>query len=162
MTRVVLPVPPIVSQLQSRLPDGGLDPANHSDCGESCLASAFRALRFMSMSPGCVRQSLGLPFSDGSTTASELAYWWNGVHGVAEVAERSKIEIWDELGLLRHHGWYQVVLGFWVQPGFLHWVLAYERTRAGVLVMEPFSGQRALYLEDKVVSLASDAQVWLR
>lgn len=160
--RPVLPVPPVVSQLQALLPDGKVDPAAYTDCGWACLGAALQGMRGVSISPGCFREAAGLPDDNGVSTGHNIEWmaWGVGLHSQATIFGRD--QEWQELGTLRRHGQYALILGGWLSPSVGHWVLAYERGGAGLSVMEPFHGEHALYTERFVSSRRWGAQVWLR
>lgn len=160
--RRILPVPPVVSQLQARLPDGAIDPAAYTDCGWACLSAALRGMRGMAISPGCFREAAGLPEDNGVSTAANVAWaaWGVGLHSGASIF--GSVQQWQALADLRRHGQYALILGGFLSPNFGHWVLAYERGPAGLSVMEPFNGEHGLYTERFVASRTWGAQVWLR
>lgn len=157
----VLPEPPVVGQLVTRLPDGSIDPADYTDCGESCLASAIEGLGLPHFSAGCIRQALGLPENNGTSTAVELGELCRGIGVVAVETEYSMPELWGELMRLRRHGRYCVMLGDWITAGVGHWVLAYERDNRVVTVMGPAEAVRAQYDQSYLTARGWSSQLWI-
>lgn len=133
----VLPVPPVVSQLHALGPDGVPDEAAASDCGEACVASVLTVHTSYLLAPGCVRQALGKPRVSGLTTAGDLSGVLRGF-GVDSWIRTEPAHVWDDMARLRHFGRYVLVLGHWLQPSLLHWMLAYERDRDDLLCMDPW------------------------
>lgn len=145
----VLPVPPIVAQRSALLPDGQLDPANTTDCGEACVASVVEASSGFRLSPGCIRQALGEPSENGRTVAAELSRFLLGLGIPSWVYTENGRDSWDHMAKLRHFGFYRIVLGYWLTFPSLHWVVAYERTSKVVRVMDPWNAEdRAITRED--------------
>lgn len=137
-----LPVPPIVEQNTALLPDGSIDPAHATDCGEACLSSIMEVHTTLHMPPGCIRQMLGKSEIDGRTTAPELANFLRCFDIGANVLALDDSAAWDSLGYLRHHGHYAAVLGYWISPDALHWELAYQRSGETVLTNDSWTGSR--------------------
>lgn len=138
---VVLPVPPIVAQRSALLPDGQVDPANTTDCGEACVASVLEVASGYRISPGCVRQALGEPRDNGRTVASELSRLLTGLGVPSWIYAEGAADSWEHCAKLRHYGFYRIVLGYWLTFPALHWVLAYERTSRSLRVMDPWGGE---------------------
>jgi len=157
----LLPVPPVVAQLLTKLPDGNLDPARATDCGESCFASALAAIAGVWLSPGCIRGALGLPSGDGSSNAGELSDLWQRLGGSAYETTLTGDALWGELWRLRHHGRYALLLGDWITVGVLHWVLAYQRGASTLELMDPASGERLTYHASYVAARGQPSQVFV-
>lgn len=153
-----LPAPPIVGQNVALLPDGTVDPDHKTDCGESCVSSVVWASTEYSISPGCIRQAMNPTGPDGLTTGQMLARFLNGVGVRATRDVLYHGEIWKHLAELRNHGKYQIMLGNWLDPVLLHWVVAYERSSTGVWVMEPWSATRREY-QQQFVNASSAGEV---
>lgn len=143
----VLPVPAVVPQRQALLPDGTIDPAAETDCGEACLASVLEAASGFALSPGCIRQALGIGEVNGRTVANQVAAFLIGMGVEAFQRHDDAALAWNNLGELRHHGKYQVLLGYWLEFPALHWVLAYERTSNAVRVMDPWHAVHTTLLQ---------------
>ena len=158
---MTLPIPPVVGQNVAKLPDGSLDPAHATDCGEACLSSALRACWGMNLTPGCIRQSLGLGEGDGSSSAEMLRTWWELTGRKADTTSFGPSVLWSGLAKLRHYGRYAMLLGNWVDPSVLHWVLAYERGTAAVSVMGPWGGGYYNYSFSHLEQYGAGQQVWL-
>jgi hypothetical protein len=156
-----LPMPPLVSQLQTVLPDGTIDPASLTDCGESCMGSALAGLTGVLLSPGCIRQAMGLPSTSGNSNASQLAAVAHLARGEIVVSFHTGDALWKSLGYLRKHGRYALILGHWLSPDYGHWVLAYERDGSAVRVMGPWGNAYARYSPQHLESLSMGSQVWL-
>lgn len=155
-----LPVPPVVGQLVSRLPDGNIDPDAATDCGESCVASISQALHGMEIGPGCVRQALGLTKGVGTTYPSDLERYLSWITSDTWATTLEGDALNEALHHLRHFGRYAVLLGDWVGRGVGHWVLAYEWDKGSILVMDPWSA-RLLHFTPRVIQQHGwGSQVW--
>lgn len=139
----ILPVPPVVKQRDALNPDGSVDTAATTDCGEACLSSILEVATSFHVSPGCIRESLGLPMYDGRTTAVELVSFLNAMGVESWRVREASPGAWDLLAALRHSGRFVVVLGRWETFDALHWVVAYQRTSQTVWYMDPWSGTHA-------------------
>lgn len=140
-----LPIPPLVNQVAARLPDGNLDPARFTDCGEACFSSAFFGANGVLFAPGCIRQALNLPEDNGVTTATDLINLWNKLGGKSRKEFMLSHRLWSACSQLRNKGRYMLLLGGWLSPTFGHWVLAYQRNNVAVDVMGPGEGIYTTY-----------------
>lgn len=157
----VLPVPPVVSQLNAVNPDGSVDPAATTDCGEACAASALRGFGKLQLSPGCIRQAIGDPVQNGRTVGGELERVFRQSGLVATVSGLSGDALWKALRRLRRHGRYCLILGAWIEPDQLHWRLLYERDALNVSFMDPWTGGYGSMGEATVLAKGADSQVWV-
>lgn len=140
-----LPTPPVVSQLQARLPDGQVDPARATDCGWACLSSALCGVKGIDLAPGCLREAAGLSEWNGTSTAAQIVSIGQRLGLDASAAIFGTDRLWRQLRRLRRHGRYVMLLGGWIDPTIGHWVLAYERDATSVEVMGPYSAERFRY-----------------
>lgn len=136
----VYPVPSRVSQNGAILPDGTLDPEHATDCGEACCSSVLSSLLSLSLSPGCVRQSIGPGAVLGYTTRQELALWLVKLLPRSRVRVYDPLDLWQECHHLRRTGRYLLLLGHWLSPSTLHWRVAYEGDANFVWMMDPWVG----------------------
>lgn len=136
----VLDVPPIISQNEAVLPDGTIDPAHATDCGEACISSALASFRRLHLGPGCIRQALGLPADNGRTTSQEIARFATSLGLKAQMRTDQGADLWTSLSILRHHGRMLFCLVHFEGSGPLHWMLAYERGAEKVRLMDPWTG----------------------
>jgi hypothetical protein len=129
-----------VPQQSALLPDGSLDPANQTDCGEACLSIVAVAAGQGYLSPGCFRQWLGKPESNGVTTAEDLSI------GLARLRIRHTVEEISDTAAedaLRHFasvGQLAIILGSWEFPQFDHWMVSGRLSDNGVWVSDPWTG----------------------
>lgn len=156
---VVLPPPPVVSQKAALLPDGSIDPAALTDCGEACLSAALRVATSYTLSPGCIRQMLGEPRDNGRTLGHELSGALNALGVQAWELRENASFIWDALARSRHHGRYTAILGYWLAFPSLHWVLAYQRDSIGVWVMDPWNADLRYISEGAVRTAYANSAV---
>jgi hypothetical protein len=138
-------VPPIVGQNESPGPGGNVDPAGSTDCGEACISAAVLGRRAMYIAPGCIRQALMLPMSNGSTTAEQLASVWHSFGLRARVARVAPGDLARARLTLRRAGRFWVILGRWVLTDSEHWVLAYHSDGQGLRVMDPWTAAYVQY-----------------
>lgn len=156
-----LPIPPIRGQRTVLLPDGNIDPDAITDCGESVLSSVIDALRGMNLSPGCIRQSLGLPFGTGATTTEDLHRFLGWIATHVKTTSLSGDAFAAELRRLRHHGRYCIALGQWVQSGTGHWYLFYEAAGLRYLAMDPWTATYRNVPANVVKRDSWDRQLWV-
>lgn len=133
--------PRIVNQRTALLPDGTVDPASLTDCGEACVSSVAASLGAPVLSPGCLRAAAGKPASLGVTTGADIALLLKGLAFRGDLRSsgpedsESSFRRW-----LRWHS-YVVALGYWQGPAELHWVVAYHVGRRRLWVMDPWVGE---------------------
>lgn len=142
MTRISpgtpLPVPPLRDQNTDLLPDGTVDPAHFTDCGEACVSSVIEALTSYHVPVGCIRSILRLPQDNGITGPADLNQAL-AVFRLQSWTLREAAGNWLKSARLRNHGHYALLLGRWIDPAQLHWVIAYEHGVQGVWVMDPWT-----------------------
>ena len=151
----MLHVPPVISQTQARLPDGSPDPAGPTDCGEACVASVMAHHTGLTFAPGAIRQALGLPPTDGSTTPVDLARVL-GAFGCdpSSIPCPNEVSItsWgDYTGPGRAVLWLNHLYG----PDQAHWVLAFSVTHAGPIAMDPLQEQYRQLTWEQIRSLTA-------
>jgi hypothetical protein len=154
MSRPIWPDPVPVSQMGQQLPDGSVDPAASTDCGEACLSSAITTVTGLPFGAGCIRQALQLPSGDGRTTSDMLARVWRAFGRHAKVGAG---DIWKALPsgvTFKRHGMYRLLLGNYDGP-YLHWVLAYENDLTDYAVMDPWRGANVVYDLDWLRSVST-------
>lgn len=135
----ILPVPPIISQLHAVEPGGIIDPASTTDCGESCCASVISVATSFTVEPGCIREAMNLPRTNGSTTAADIARLLGAMAGKTTIYDGGAKMAWSVLGTLRRHGCYTLILGNWLSVDALHWYLAFARSSDRVECMDPWT-----------------------
>lgn len=139
--RKELPRPQIVSQRLNLLPDGSPDPEWFNDCGEACVASVLLTLRGFMIPPGCLRAAEEGLKGPGLTNGPQLAHIATSIGLSAVYAAGSASAAWTICHHLRRVGRYAVILGEWLSPGALHWLLAYEGDRELVWCMDPWNSE---------------------
>lgn len=133
---------PVVSQLRTVDPDGLTDPAAYTDCGESCVASLLIAADRVRLSPGCIRQSLGLPELVGTSTAEELAGWLERI-GLSITVEgpASRLTLQQIVESAARSDGACIILGDWNAPNLSHWNLSGRVFPEGCWCMDPAQGR---------------------
>jgi hypothetical protein len=132
---------PAWNQLNDVLPDGQQDPYATSDCGEESVAMALYACGGPNLPAGVLRMLLGGPGRAGTTTAAELAYLL-ALFGVkAHVRQADPDAAWTEWQHSYQARYLAIALGYWVSPGFLHWVLVREADEGHLTFNDPWGGQ---------------------
>lgn len=135
-----LPVPPVVGQRIALLPDGSIDPAALTDCGESCVSSVLQLATSYSIAPGCIRSAIGLPWDNGRSTTDELASFLTSMGVRSWVYASDANGAWAHLAHGRHYGYMRIILGRWIDTGHLHYMVAYERSSSVIECMDPWIG----------------------
>lgn len=148
--------PAVVGQNVALLPDGSVDPAAATDCGESCVSSVILTYTGLNLSPGCIRQSLAKPAVDGRTNGLDLSRVLRGLGWRARYHSLNPDR--SLRSALRYQilrGRYVIMLGSWDSPSVLHWVLAYGFHDHGVWVMDPWPGALREISNDELGSLGA-------
>lgn len=145
------PRPQLVGQLVALLPDGQVDPAAATDCGEACVSSAVAVARGLALGPGCLRESLGKPEYDGRTTPDDLGRLCEAFRMDPRVGRSSGPNPASVRRRLRAKR-YVALLGYFESSQFLHWVLAYDYGEHGVWVMDPWTATLRPYTWDMLRS----------
>lgn len=155
------PEPPLISQRGAPNPGGSPDPAGDTDCGEACISAAVLALRGVYFSPGAMRQALRLPVDNGRTGSSDLAELWVAFGGRADLVDITWPNGKLQQRSLRHGRHYLPMLGNWIAPGLLHWVLAYANASGGYWVVDPWTVAYRHFPYAEVSRLSAGAAVLL-
>jgi hypothetical protein len=132
--------PPVLRQVQQNLavlPDGNVDPAGQTDCGEACVCSLVASRRGYMFSPGAIRQALGLPSVNGRTTTDELVGIIRGFGLTAGAFAEQASVTRDTFTRWIAKGYYVVFLSSMYGTDALHWLVAYDFSSQGVTVMDP-------------------------
>lgn len=151
--------PVVVSQLLYLLPDGSPDPANTTDCGESCCTSVIATARGVRIGPGCVRQALGKAETNGSTTAHDLG-WYLSRFGLStdRGQNSSRVELEQRIG----SGCWSLALGSWIAPGYGHWEVFYDFGPQNLWAMDPYTGRDVEHSADEYDRLSEQSNVYIK
>jgi len=132
------------NQLDDPLPDGAQDPFSTSDCGEECVAECVFGARGVTVSAGDVRFALGGSSRPGWTTSADLIQAFDYYGMRSKALAMSAGDLWKATSSSVSSGQPVILLGNWLGPGPLHWIVA-VRTAGLVLVCnDPWGGQTKL------------------
>jgi Papain-like cysteine protease AvrRpt2 len=135
---------PVWKQLGGLLPDGQPDPQQYNDCGETCVAMVVAAVQGIGLEPGYVRQQLGGPQRTGLTTSGDLAL----ALATNRVSSRPDAKCcraaWDALKVSWGNALPVIVLGHWLNPASLHWMLLYGYDGVNFQFIDPWQGSIAI------------------
>lgn len=143
---------PTWNQNRDPLPDGGLDPFRDTDCGEECAAMRIFYRTRIELSAGILRGMMPGHLDTGRTTAADLV-WLMRIFGLRPVARplgRDAVQAEVRKSIERQTP--PLLLGTWLASDTLHWVLGVGASDGGLLVNDPWDGQRRLYTWDRVLS----------
>ena len=131
---------PLWKQSAGLLPDGSPDPQQYNDCGETCVAMVIAALTGVLMEPGAIRQQLGGSERSGLTTGTDLvtAFALNGVS--ASTAEHGASVGWDVCVAAYGQAEPAIILGNWLSPDCLHWMLLDDKHPGYLTMIDPWTG----------------------
>lgn len=135
---------PLVGQNLALLPDGSVDPAHATDCGEACCSIVLSAFGIIDMSPGCVRQSMGKRADLGYTTAQDLAYFLSRFRLPASPVRVGSEAGQQELLDVKGGDYLAICLGTWISPSAEHWMVSGRASTQGVWFSDPWSAQHVL------------------
>lgn len=143
---------PTWNQNRDPLPDGGLDPFRATDCGEECAAMRIFYRTRIELPAGILRQLIPGHQDHGETAPADLVRVLRifGLHPVSSPVPLTAIR--SQLTRSIDAAAPPIVLGRWLASDSLHWVLGVDASSDGLLVNDPWDGQRRLYPWDKVLS----------
>lgn len=131
---------PAWNQLDDPLPDAAQDPYATTDCGEESTAMAIAACGGPNLPAGVLRQLLGGPQRPGVSSAPDLSY----LLGLFKIPSHPRMcdadTAWIEWSHAFDAGKLIVALGYWVSPGYLHWVLIRQTGPQEITFNDPWGG----------------------
>jgi hypothetical protein len=133
---------PLWNQLADPLPTGALPQYGYEECGEECVAEVIYAQHGVAVEADWLRYQLGGPARRGLTTAADLQRLLALANVAALVAEPPAAALPAELQRICGAGRMAIVLGAWITPGVLHWVLVTRADAQGVGYNDPWGGVR--------------------
>lgn len=119
---------------------GPADSAAATDCGEECVAEVVMSIHGQVVTERQVRERLGLPGSDGRSSAAQLAEVLSGyaVMAMPEYPVASGLRDVLRAQLAVNH--LSLVLGYYVGPTALHWVVVRQSIGGRVRFNDPWGG----------------------
>jgi hypothetical protein len=146
---------PAWNQLNDPLPDAQQDPFATTDCGEESVAMAIAACGGPSLPAGVLRQILGAgnPARPGITGPIDLSYLLTLFKLKNHVREADPDSAWIEWGNSYRAGYLVIALGYWVTPGFRHWVLIRQTDSGAVVFNDPWGGLQRTMTRDQAQRL---------
>ena len=132
------------NQLDDPLPDGAQDQFATSDCGEECVAECVFGARGVTVSAGDVRFALGGSSRPGWTTSADLiqAFDYYGMRATAVGMNAG--DLWTATSSSVSSGQPVILLGNWLGPGPLHWIVAVRFTGLVLVCNDPWQGKTRL------------------
>lgn len=131
---------PVWNQLNDPLPDAQQDPQATMDCGEESVAMAIAGCGGPSLPAGVLRMLLGGPGRPGTSSATDLVYLL-GLFGIKAHARQADADTaWTEWQHSFDAHYLVLALGYWVSPGYLHWVLVRETSPDVLTFNDPWGG----------------------
>jgi hypothetical protein len=129
-------------QFGTLLPDGSPDPAQYNDCGETCVSMVVAAVHGTPIEAGSVRQAIGGSSRSGLTIGADLVAAFSYYNVAAASQDLPGPIALSVIRALRLQANPTIVLGRWLNPSSLHWILVWD-TAAGIVgYCDPWSGQR--------------------
>lgn len=132
-----------------------LDPYWAQDCGEECVAIVVMAKTRRYLTEQQVRNAIPGHQTTGLTTPSDLqlALQYYGVVSkhYLDAVESVKSAVVEQVDIGRP----TLLLGHWIDPAVLHWVVAIGYGNGALFVLEPWAGRVAAYSWGEVHSRAT-------
>lgn len=123
-------------------PDGTIDPAHATDCGEEALAIAIWATRGVELSEGAIRAKLQLPPDRGNTTADELASFLRRNWFKPSVLWPPVASLQPSLKFQLDRKHTPIVLGYWLAQSMGHWIVANGYGDDHMFYLDPWDGEQ--------------------
>lgn len=133
---------PTWDQERDPLPDGSLDPYRDTDCGEECAAMRIYYRTGRELSAGMLRLRLPGTRVDGRTTRDDIAFLLRSEGLRPSPIVLPAYTLAGNLQAKAAAGVPSIVLGSWVSPHILHWLLVVQAGVTGIAVNDPFGGRR--------------------
>lgn len=133
---------PLYDQLRDPLPDGGLPAGRYNECGEECCSMVIHQQHGVEVSADALRAQLGgpgrAPITDGPDLVKILGHnnVAAGIHGWTAAEAPAHITASCAAGRS------VIVLGRWLSPTVLHWVLVTTADATGIGYNDPWGGVR--------------------
>lgn len=129
------------SQLTDRNPDGSLPAQRANDCGEESVAIVYRSTRGVETEADYLRYLIHGPGGAGQTTADDLLTllrraWYKPSSYIGQVDQGM---VYLKAAIAAQHP--VIVLGRWVSPDVLHWVVVAAVGEVHVDYLDPWYGE---------------------
>lgn len=130
-----------------------------TDCGEEVVSVWLMGYKGLYTSASDLRRALSGSRVDGRTTGSDLAYLLRlrGVNGAESNVRPTELKGVVRAAVARSSP--VALLGVWLAPGILHWVLGVGYGDDALIAMEPWAGRLVAYRWHVVESLATGSLV---
>lgn len=123
-------------------PVGGQDPYWYEDCGEQCISMVAAACRGISVPQGVIRVQMHGAGGRGLSSPDDIEAQLRRMHFDAAHHTLSAPDALAYIGQAVASGRSTIVLGHWVAPTLLHWVVVVEATPDGVTFNDPWTGKQ--------------------
>jgi hypothetical protein len=133
---------PLWDQLADPLPNGTLPFWRWEECGEECCAEVIQEQHGVSVIADALRAQLGGPQRRGLTTGADLVRVLALNNVAAAQSGPGAAQVAAALQAITDAGGSAIVLGHWLGPGVLHWVLVTRADAAGCGANDPWGGRR--------------------
>lgn len=130
------------NQLADPLSDGTLAPQRFNECGEECAAMEIARQHGVPLSADALRFLLGGAARAPITSAADLVRVMALCNVPAVSRDVAASAIAGELQACTAAGGVAIVLGNWVDPHVLHWILVTRADGAGCSANDPWGGRR--------------------
>lgn len=133
---------PLWNQLADPLPDGAMSPTAASDCGWECVAMIVAAYRGLDFDAAALRQAALIPATEWGSRAGELSRTLNGFRLRSMVKRLDSPMVFAQSKNRAQRGLPSIILGRWLIPTELHWVLVVGSGPNIITVNDPWGGHR--------------------
>jgi hypothetical protein len=137
---------PVWNQLQDPLPTGALPAWRFEECGEECVAEVIYAQHGVEVMADALRAQLGGPGRRGLTTGADLVRLLNRNNVPATALAPPDGAVAAQIQACTMAGGLVIVLGRWVSPTVLHWVLVTRADTNGCGANDPWGGVRRTWV----------------
>lgn len=133
---------PILNQSNERLPELGHNVEAGDDCGWECVAMVVAAYRGLDFSAGSLRQASLIPATEWGGRAGELATTLQGFRIRCKVKTLGAQLGYEQLRKRARAGLPSIILGRWLVPTVLHWLLVTDGDAWKIHVNDPYGGRK--------------------
>jgi len=141
---------PLWNQNDDPLPTGALPSQGYNECGEECCAEVIMAQHGVEVEADALRAQLRGPGGQALTTAGDLVkiLGRNNVGAVALAPGQGELQ--GVIAAAAAEGRPTIVLGRWISPDVLHWVLVTTADAGGCQYNDPWGGVRRAVTWDEL------------
>lgn len=144
---------PAYDQLADPNPDGTMPTGRANECGEECAAMVVAWVHGVPMEADYLRYLLGGARRQPLTTGADLVRILALCNVRSSVGSPATGDLAAQVQKINKAGGLAIMLGAWLDPGILHWIVATASSINGCTVTDPWGGRRYNLAWSKAESL---------